>query len=115
MDRVRFDYKAWYAQAYPNDPVFQQTNINEAIIGKALIEGFGLSAMHLKGRNGQHLIEHIGDYTYGKKVLPHEPGYEGFARYDPNVKYVSRTGQLYEDKEEPNEISSAVEPQCADH
>lgn len=98
MDRVRFDYKDWYAHAYPNEPVFQRTNINEAIIGKAMIEGLGLKSMHLKGRRGQHLINHIGEYTIGRKLLPHEPGFAAFAGLDPTIKYISGTNTPYSEQ-----------------
>jgi hypothetical protein len=98
MDRVRFDYKDWYARAYPDEPIFQYANINEAIIGKAMIEGLGLSSMHLKGSRGQNLIEHIGVYTIGKKLLPHEPGFEAFADLDPTVKYISGTNRPYSEQ-----------------
>lgn len=98
MARVRFDYKRWYAEHYADQPSFQQANINEAIIGKVMIEGFGLSSMHLKGSRGQNLIEHIGVYTIGKKLLPHEPGFDVFASLDPTKKYISGTNRLYSEQ-----------------
>jgi hypothetical protein len=96
MDRVRFDYHAWYRKNYPDEPIFHTANINEALIGKALLEHSQLRSMHLKGSRGQNLIDHIGDYTIGKKLLPHEPGYQAFAIFDPKLKYWSGSGRLYE-------------------
>jgi hypothetical protein len=95
MSVVRFDYRAWYKAHYPQDVEWQTTNVNEAMIGKALLEGFGLRSLHLKNKTGGNLIRHIGDYTQGRKLLPGEPGYPAFAGLDPEVKYRSGTGQVY--------------------
>lgn len=97
MERVLFDYPAWYQKHYPQEPIFQKTNINEAIIGKALLEGSGLMSVHVKNSVGKNLIEHIGEYTKGKRLLPHEPGFATFANLDPEKKYNSITGQPYVD------------------
>jgi hypothetical protein len=97
--RTRVDYRAWYRDNYPNEPALHTVNVNEAVIGKALLEGFGLRSMHLKDRCGGNIIRHIGEYTVGKKVLPGEPGYEGFACCDPCVKYWSGTNRPYENGE----------------
>ena len=57
----------------------------------------GLKSGHLKNSNGQNLINHIGEYFTGKRVLPDEPHYyEQFARYDPAKKYNSKTGENWE-------------------
>jgi hypothetical protein len=95
MDRVRFDYRAWYKAHYPQDEIWQTTNVNEAMIGKALLEGLGLRSLHLKNRAGGHLIQHIGEYTHGRKLLPGEPGYLAFAHMDPEKRYRSGTAQVY--------------------
>lgn len=91
--RVRIDYQKWYRERYPHEPIFHNANINEALIGKVLIEGFGLQAMHMKNAVGGPLLEHIGEYTVGKKVLPHEPGFPHFAGFDPERRYSSITGK----------------------
>ena len=49
---------------------------------------FGYSAM-LGGRNDINIINHIGEYTQGKKVLEGEPGWDWLKEYDPNKKYYS--------------------------
>lgn len=95
MDRVRFDYKSWYRRRYPNDAIFHTANINEALIGKALLEEYGLQSLHLKSSSGGNLIEHIGEYTVGKKLLPHEPGYALFSGIDPTIRYVSGSHAKY--------------------
>lgn len=91
---VRWPLKEWYATHYP-DGTLHQVNLNEGLIGKALYEGMGLKSVHLKNRLGQNLINHIGDYFVGKRVLPGEPHYEMFAHYDPFKKYNSKDGSEY--------------------
>jgi hypothetical protein len=48
----------------------------------------GYSAM-LGGRNDINIINHIGQYTQGKKVLEGEPGWDWLKEYDPDKKYYS--------------------------
>jgi hypothetical protein len=93
IDRVKFPYSQFYATNYP-DTNWSQINLNEGMIGKALYMQLGLKSAHLKGLDGRNLVEHIGEYFTGRRVLPDEPFYyEQFARYDPNKKYSSRTGE----------------------
>lgn len=95
ISRARIDYKAWYRERYPADAEYQVANVNEAIIGKCLLEGHGLRSMHVKSGTGSNLISHIGEYTIGKKVLPGEPGYADWADLDPEKKYWSGTNRPY--------------------
>lgn len=81
IDKTRIDYKAWYRKHYPDEPIFQRANINEALIGKVLLEQWrdgqpSLVSGHVKNSSGKNLIDHIGEYTMGKKLLPGEPGYQ---------------------------------------
>lgn len=94
MDRVRFPYSNWYNTAYPNDN-FHLINFNEGMVGKALLEDGGLISAHVKNKQGKNLINHIGDFFVGQRVLPNEPHYEQFARFNPEVRYNSRDGQEY--------------------
>lgn len=94
MERVRFDYKGWFLKNYPQER-YHLTNHNEGIVGKALLEAGGWVAGHLKNSAGGPLLEHIGEYTQGLKILPHEPGSASFACYHPEKRYNSRNGQLY--------------------
>lgn len=48
----------------------------------------GYSAM-LGGRNDINIINHIGQYTQGKKVLEGEPGWDWLKEYNPDKKYYS--------------------------
>jgi len=94
MDRVRFPYSDWYGQFYPNTN-FNKINFNEGMIGKALYGSSKLISGHLKSSSGSNLVNHIGDYFVGKRILPDEPHYDQFSHYDPNKKYCSRTGKEY--------------------
>jgi len=95
MDKVRYDYKGWLKTNYP-DRDWWQINLNEGMIGKVLLEGQGLVTGKIKGAQGEPLIHHIGDYFVGKRVLPNEPHYERFEHFNPEVKYNSRDGSIYE-------------------
>jgi hypothetical protein len=95
IDRVQFNYHGFYVEHYAHEPIFQNANINEALIGKALLESYGMLSMHLKSREGRNLIEHIGKYTIGQKLLPHEPGFDAWKHLDPTIKYVSGTCNPY--------------------
>lgn len=71
-------------------------NLNEGMIGKVLGEQYNLSAAQVKNYYGKNLINHIGEWFVGKRVLPGEPGFEQFGHFDPNLKYNSRDGSLIE-------------------
>jgi len=70
-------------------------NLNEGMIGKILYDHFGKTSANAKNFHGRKLINHIGEWFVGKRVLPGEPSYENFARFDPDKKYYSRNGDLY--------------------
>jgi len=96
LDRVKFPYSAFYKKNFPQTN-WGDINFNEGMVGKALFMELGLRSGHLKNSNGQNLINHIGEYFTGKRVLPDEPHYyEQFARYDPAKKYNSKTGENWE-------------------
>lgn len=72
-------------------------NLNEGMIMVYLDYFKKMYSITLKGENGENLIEHIGEESTGKRILPGEPRYEHFAHMDPNKKYTSREGNLIED------------------
>lgn len=74
---------------------FYEFNLNEGLIGKALYENYGLFSANVKNYFGRKLINHIGEWFTGKRLLPGEPGFELYGHYDPNKKYYSKDGQLY--------------------
>ena len=77
---------------------FRQTydfNLNEGLVGKVLYDQFGMITAEIKNYYGQNIVKHLGEWFVGKRVLPGEPGYEQFEKYDPDVKYNSRHGAEY--------------------
>lgn len=70
-------------------------NPNEGLIGRFLYERFEKVSANVKNYYGKKLINHLGEYFVGKRVLPGEPGYEQFAHYNPEMKYRSRDGAPY--------------------
>lgn len=74
---------------------FYDFNLNEGLIGKVLYEQCSQTSASVKNFHGKKLINHIGNWFVGKRVLPNEPGYEQFSHYDPDVKYNSKNGAEY--------------------
>ena len=77
---------------------FRQTydfNLNEGLVGKVLYDQFGMVTAEIKNYHGKNIVKHLGEWFVGKRVLPGEPGYEQFEKYDPDVKYNSRHGAEY--------------------
>ena len=83
-DRTRVDYRQFY-----------NYNMNEGLVGKVLYDHYGMTACNVRNFHGKQLINHIGDWFVGKRVLPGEPNYSEFARYDPDKKYNSKDGAEY--------------------
>lgn len=72
-------------------------NLNEGMIALFLKNTRGMTQIGLvKNREGKNLVEHIGEWFVGKRVLSNEPGYEYFAHFDPDKKYYSRDGREYD-------------------
>lgn len=74
---------------------FLDINYNEGFLGVYLDLIFNKSSAIIKNMDGSNIIEHIGEWFTGKRVLPGEPNYSAFSMYDPNKKYYSRNGQEY--------------------
>lgn len=74
---------------------FYNFNLNEGLIGQVL-RHFGKTSANIKNFHGKNIINHIGEYSVGKRVLEGEPGYEQFGHFNPNLKYSSRDGSLLE-------------------
>jgi len=70
-------------------------NLNEGMLGNILYHQLGLITGEIKNQHGGHLVEHIGEWFVGKRVIQGEPGYENFSRYDPDIKYNSKTGDRF--------------------
>lgn len=95
ISRVRVDYSSFLKEKYPEEN-WWQVNPNEGMIGKVLLESQGLLSSCLKTQEGKNLVNHIGEYFVGKRVLPNEPCYELFERFDPEKKYYSHNGDEYD-------------------
>lgn len=81
---AKIDYRKYY-----------DCNLNEGMIGTVLLNNFNMTSCNVRNKEGKALINHIGEYFVGKRVLEGEPGYEEFKKYDPDKKYFSRTGSAY--------------------
>lgn len=71
-------------------------NMNEGMAMVYLEYFHQMYAGMLKNSEGKHIIEHIGEESTGKRILPDEPRYEFFAHMDPDKVYSSRNGVLIE-------------------
>ena len=71
-------------------------NLNEGMIMVYLDHFYKMYSGTLKGPNGENLIEHIGEETTGRRILPGEPRWEQFAHMHPDRVYNSRDGSLIE-------------------
>jgi hypothetical protein len=83
-DRAKVDYRQFY-----------NYNMNEGLVGKVLYDHYGMTSCNVRNFHGKQLINHIGDWFVGKRVLPGEPNYSEFAKYDPDKKYNSKDGAEY--------------------
>ena len=98
---TRNDYFWSMASLYPSwitkEPIKQheKCNLGEYPIMKYLREKYNMKMGILKGIDGSHLVEHIGIYSQGKRVLEGEPGWDRFKFYDPDKKYDSKTGTQF--------------------
>jgi hypothetical protein len=98
---VRDDFFWSMASLYPTwickEPIVEVEgcNLAEYSIMKYMREQYHMKMAILKRHDGEPLVEHIGFYSQGKRVLPGEPGWEGFKMYDPNKRYDSKTGKEY--------------------
>lgn len=73
-------------------------NLNEGMLMTYLNHKYGYKSMTMKNLDGSNIVEHIGEESTGKRLLPNEPGWEKYSKdVDPNKKYCSRTGTLLEE------------------
>lgn len=74
---------------------FYDFNPNEGMVGKVLYDYYNLISCNVRNYYGKNLVNHIGDWFVGKRVIPNEPGYEQFGHFDPDIKYNSKNGAEY--------------------
>lgn len=86
-----------YKHSLTSLPIKENTgcNLNEGLIGQVLYNNFKMLTGEIKNYYGKNIIEHIGEWFVGKRVLPNEPNYHLFSKYDPDIKYNSKTGDLF--------------------
>ena len=72
-----------------------KSNLNEGLIGQYMYQKHGRVSAIVKNFNGGPIINHIGEWFTGKRLVPGDDGYEKFSHYDPNQKYYSRDGREY--------------------
>ena len=71
-------------------------NINEGMVMVYLNWFHEMYSATLKNSKGEHIIQHIGEESTGRRILQGEPNWEQFAHMDPNKVYSSRNGTLIE-------------------
>lgn len=88
-------YPAWVAK----EPIKEETGSNPAeyVLGEYMRTKYNKCSALLKTSEGGIMVEHIGEYWQGKRVAEGEPGWDMFKGFDPNLKYVSKTGQLWKE------------------
>lgn len=95
---LQIDFAGWYRCHYNSEPALAAANPNEGLLGKALLEGWGQTARIVKNIHGGPLVHHMGNYTQGRILLPHEPSAERWLYRNPERRYCSKTGKPYEDR-----------------
>ena len=68
-----------------------EKNLSEYVVAKSL-QQLGMQTCKLKTEEGHNIVNHIGEYSIGKRAEPGDPRYEDFASYDPETKYSSKHG-----------------------
>jgi hypothetical protein len=70
-------------------------NLNEGMIGTILYNFFGKTSANVKNFHGKNIIEHIGEWSIGKRVIEGDPGFENWGHIPPDSKHSSRYGSPY--------------------
>jgi len=85
-------YPTWITK----EPIVQEEkcNLGEFPVMNYLNKKYNMEMAVLKNYDGTHMVNHIGEYSQGKRVLENEPGWDKFKSFDPSKKYCSRTGKI---------------------
>ena len=86
-------YPAWIAK----EPILEETGNypSEGVIAHWMLVKFNKNVGIIKTLDGNIMVNHIGEYFRGIRVLKNEPGWERFQYFDPNVNYDSKTGEIW--------------------
>lgn len=68
-----------------------EKNLSEYVVAKSL-QSLNMKTCKLKSKYGDNIVNHIGEYSIGKRAEPGDPRYEDFASYHPETKYSSKNG-----------------------
>lgn len=71
-------------------------NLGEWPVMKYFKEKYSMQMAILKNYDGSPIVDHIGVYSQGKRVLENEPGWDKFKYFDPQKRYDSKDGSLIE-------------------
>jgi hypothetical protein len=71
-----------------------EQNLSEYVVALSL-KKLGMKTCKLKSSTGMNLVNHIGEYSIGKRAEPGDPRYEDFSVYHPEVKYSSKNGTVW--------------------
>ena len=71
-----------------------EKNLSEYVVAKSL-QSLGMKTCKLKSFDGSNIVNHIGDYSVGKRAEPGDPRYDDFKMYDPETKYSSKNGRKW--------------------
>lgn len=94
---TEIDYRAEYGSC-----------ANESTIAEAVKNKYNLYSALLKTEIGSAIVEHIGDYTKGKRLNDSEPGAYLFKHYNPKKLYDSKTGEEIMDQNKKYRTSLIV-------
>jgi hypothetical protein len=70
-------------------------NLGEYPVMKYFKDRYNMKMAILKNHDGTQIVEHIGIWSQGTRVLENEPGWEKFKYFDSMKRYDSKTGKLY--------------------
>lgn len=87
-------YPAWIAQKY--NLIMELGMPSEASLAHFMLRHNGSMSGLLKTQQGDIMVNHFGDYTRGRKVVPGDLGYQNFAHFDPDKNYDSKHGHIIE-------------------
>lgn len=87
-------YPAWIARETLKERL--GCNPNEGAMAWYLNTHHGLRTATVSNPDGTNIVKHVGEYFHGKRVLEGEPSYEVFSVYDPEKRYCSKTGRVWE-------------------
>ena len=81
---------------------------------KYIREKLDMKAIILKNKDGSNVVEHIGLYFKGIRASKIDPHWKTFNYMDPDVKYDSRTGSIWQQPENWKQIEEQIQKVLTD-